>query len=104
MRDEPMAIRLPAELPPPPKFEPGIRRAPHRGFNLTREETILALKNALRYIPPALHEKLAPEFLEELRTRGRIYGYRYRPQGRIYARPVDESSCFPDRHTQRNGP
>ncbi|RLE37296.1 urocanate hydratase, partial [Candidatus Acetothermia bacterium] len=90
MRDEPMAIRLPAELPPPPKFEPGIRRAPHRGFNLTREETILALKNALRYIPPALHEELAPEFLEELRTRGRIYGYRYRPPGRIYARPVDE--------------
>ena len=90
MRDKPMAIRLPAELPPPPKFEPGIRRAPHRGFNLTREETILALKNALRYIPPALHEKLAPEFLEELRTRGRIYGYRYRPPGRIYARPVDE--------------
>ena len=90
MRDEPMAIQLPAELPPPPKFEPGIRRAPHRGFNLTREETILALKNALRYIPPALHEELAPEFLEELRTRGRIYGYRYRPPGRIYARPVDE--------------
>ena len=90
MRDEPMAIQLPAELPPPPKFEPGIRRAPHRGFNLTREETILALKNALRYIPPALHEKLAPEFLEELRTQGRIYGYRYRPPGRIYARPVDE--------------
>jgi len=90
MRDEPMAIRLPAELPPAPRFEPGIRRAPHRGFNLTREETILALKNALRYIPPELHEELAPEFLEELRTRGRIYGYRYRPQGRIYAQPVDE--------------
>ena len=85
-----MTISLPTELPPAPRFEPGIRRAPHRGFNLTKQETILALKNALRYIPPELHEKLAPEFLEELRTRGRIYGYRYRPPGRIYARPVDE--------------
>ncbi len=85
-----MTISLPTELPPAPQFEPGIRRAPHRGFNLTRKETILALKNALRYIPPELHEELAPEFLHELKTRGRIYGYRYRPQGRIYARPVDE--------------
>ncbi len=85
-----MTIGLPTELPPVPRFEPGIRRAPHRGFDLTREETILALKNALRYIPPELHEELAPEFLNELRTRGRIYGYRYRPPGRIYARPVDE--------------
>ena len=85
-----MTIRLPNELPPEPRFEPGIRRAPHRGFDLTKEETILAVKNALRYIPNELHEQLAPEFLDELRTRGRIYGYRYRPAGRIYARPVDE--------------
>ncbi len=90
MNDEPFVVALPSELPPAPRFEPGIRRAPHRGFNLTKQETILAVKNALRYIPPALHKKLAPEFLEELRTRGRIYGYRYRPAGRIYARPVDE--------------
>ncbi len=90
MNDEPLVITLPNELPPQPRFEPGIRRAPHRGFDLTEQETVLALKNALRYIPPELHEKLAPEFLEELRTRGRIYGYRYRPQGRIYAHPVDE--------------
>ncbi|MFQ6033829.1 MAG: urocanate hydratase [Candidatus Bipolaricaulia bacterium] len=83
-------IRLPAELPPEPQFEPGIRRAPHRGFDLSPQETVLALKNALRYIPNELHEKLAPEFLEELKTRGRIYGYRYRPQGRIFARPITE--------------
>ena len=85
-----MVIRLGSELPPEPEFEPGIRRAPHRGFNLSPEDTVVALKNALRYIPSELHEELAPEFLHELTSRGRIYGYRYRPRGRIYAKPVDE--------------
>ena len=42
-----------------------------------------------RYIPKELHETLAPEFMEELRTRGRIYGYRYRPQGDLKAKPID---------------
>jgi urocanate hydratase len=50
---------------------------------------VLAVTNALRYVPPALHEILAPEFLEELRSRGRIYAYRYRPQGAIKAGPLD---------------
>ncbi len=83
-------VKLPDELPPYPKFVEGIRRAPARYFNLNEKQTKLALKNALRYIPPHLHEKLAPEFLDELITRGRIYGYRYRPEGRIWGRPVDE--------------
>ncbi len=85
-----LTIKLPAELPPDPVFEPGIRRAPNRGLPLTKREIALAVKNALRYIPEELHEKLAPEFLEELKTMGRIYGYRYRPQGRIWGKPVDE--------------
>ncbi len=85
-----MTIKLSAELPPKPSFEEGIRRAPDRGFRLTKEQTKIALKNVLRYVPENLHEKLAPEFLEELKTRGRIYAYRYRPQGRIYGRPVHE--------------
>ncbi|MGB4097717.1 MAG: urocanate hydratase, partial [Acetomicrobium sp.] len=70
--------------------EPNIRRAPDRGFTLSQDEAELALKNALRYIPEELHEKLAPEFMEELVTRGRIYGYRFRPKGRIWGRPIDE--------------
>ena len=78
------------ELPEPKPFEPGIRRAPSRGYTLDRRETILALKNALRYVPEEHHEIVAPEFLEELRTMGRIYGYRYRPAGRIWGRPVDQ--------------
>ena len=85
-----MTIQLSADLPPQKEFLPGIRRAPNRGFTLTRNETITALKNALRYIPEDLHETLAPEFLQELRTMGRIYGYRFRPEGRIYGKPVDE--------------
>ncbi len=85
-----MTIKLSNELPPKKNFIPGIRRAPNRGYHLSKRETILALKNALRYIPEELHEILAPEFLEELKTMGRIYGYRYRPEGRIYGKPIDE--------------
>jgi len=83
-------LGLPEELPPVAEFEPGIRRAPDRGFELSPKDATIALKNALRYIPNALHEKLAPEFLHELTTRGRIYGYRYRPRGRIKALPIDD--------------
>ncbi len=83
-------VKLPDELPPDPVFEPGIRRAPDRGLDLSETEIALALKNALRYVPKHLHEKLAPEFLHELKTMGRIYGYRYRPQGRITGKPIDE--------------
>lgn len=73
-----------------PQFQQGIRRAPDRGYTLDKENTILALKNALRYLPEELHEKAAPEFLEELRTRGRIYAYRWRPEGDLKAKPIDE--------------
>ena len=85
-----MRIKLSSELPPVPEFDPKYRRAPNRGFSLTEKETVIALKNALRYIPNELHETLAPEFLKELTSRGRIYGYRYRPPGVIKAKPIDE--------------
>jgi len=78
------------ELPEPEPFLDGMRRAPNRGDHLNRRETLIALKNALRYIPEEHHEIVAPEFLEELRTRGRIYGYRYRPHGPIKGLPVDQ--------------
>ena len=79
-----------AVLPPDPVFDPKYRRAPDRGLNLSPAEISLAVKNALRYIPKELHDRLAPEFLDELLTRGRIYGYRYRPQGRLIGKPIDE--------------
>lgn len=85
-----MTIKLtdiPKEIP---KFEEGIRRAPRREAKLSNADIKLALKNALRYIPEEYHEKLAPEFLDELMTYGRIYGYRFRPSGKIYGKPIDE--------------
>lgn len=90
-----MKISLDSELPNYPKFQEGIRRAPDRGFRLSEAQTKLALKNALRYVPEELHETLAPEFLEELKTLGRIYAYRYRPDGRIFGRKLEEykSNC-----------
>ena len=88
-----MRIRLDRifkELPAPPVFEKGIRRAPKRVLSLSENDIRLALKNALRYVPEKWHAELAPEFLEELLTRGRIYGYRFRPEGRIYGKPIDQ--------------
>lgn len=85
-----MTIKLDDELPEMPKFVPNIRRAPDRGLTLGKNEIKLALKNALRYIPEKYHAQLAPEFLQELKTRGRIYGYRFRPNGRIFGKPINE--------------
>lgn len=85
-----MKITLGNTLPSYPGFVEGIRRAPDRGYTLTPAQTVTALKNALRYIPTEWHEQLAPEFMEELRTRGRIYGYRFRPKGDLKAKPIDE--------------
>jgi urocanate hydratase len=85
-----MTIKLSSDLPPEPVFDSRYRRAPNRGFDLSPADTIVAVKNALRYVPENLHEILAPEFLDELMTMGRIYGYRYRPAGPIKAKPVNE--------------
>ena len=85
-----MKMTLGNTLPSYPGFVKGIRRAPDRGYTLTPAQTVTALKNALRYIPSEWHEQLAPEFMEELRTRGRIYGYRFRPEGDLKAKPIDE--------------
>ncbi|MDL2256962.1 urocanate hydratase [Bacteroidales bacterium OttesenSCG-928-I14] len=85
-----MEITLGKKLPDYPSFVSGIRRAPDRGFSLTEAQTEIALKNALRYIPTEWHDVLAPEFMEELKTRGRIYGYRFRPEGDLNAKSIDE--------------
>ena len=77
-------------LPSYPEFQINIRRAPSRGYRLNKEETKIALKNALRYIPTKFHTEIIPEFLEELKTRGRIYGYRFRPKGEIKAKPIGQ--------------
>lgn len=84
-----MSIKLdviPKEIP---KFLEGIRRAPKREAKLSQSDIKLALKNALRYIPEEYHEELAPEFLNELMTMGRIYGYRFRPEGNLNGKSID---------------
>ncbi|HQI78025.1 MAG TPA: urocanate hydratase [Petrotogaceae bacterium] len=85
-----MKIKLEDKLPPMSDFVPGIRRAPKRQSNLTTEQKVLAVKNALRYIPLQFHDQMMQEFLQELETTGRIYGYRYRPAGNIKALPINE--------------
>lgn len=94
---EAMTIKL-TEMDIPrvvPKFDPKLRRAPMRTITLTKDEIKLALKNALRYVPEEYHEEIAPEFLNELLEHGRIYGYRFRPEGRIWGKPIGEykSKC-----------
>jgi len=97
-----MKIRLDDELPEKEPFQQGIRRAPDRGFRLSKEQTKTALKNSLRYIPEQHHAALIPEFLEELKTLGRIYGYRFRPKGGFKPRPIDDyqGACLAGRAFQ----
>jgi urocanate hydratase len=83
-------------LPLEKEFIAGMRRAPKRHADLSLEDRKLAIKNALRYVPEKWHGILAPEFLEELNTRGRIYGYRFRPKGKIKGLPFNQyrSKCI----------
>ncbi|KAK3101952.1 hypothetical protein FSP39_007584 [Pinctada imbricata] len=82
-------------LPPRRPRDENVPHAPTRTPELSPSEERLALQNALRYFPPCLHETLAPEFVEELRTFGHIYMYRFRPTFEIRAYPVQEipSNC-----------
>ena len=82
-------LSLPDELPARKDFVPGMRRAPDRGLSLSPAQVKVALKNALRYVPSRCHEEIAPEFMDELLHRGRIYGYRYRPAGSLKAKAID---------------
>ena len=88
---------IPATPPAPKAYDTTVNHAPRRKKILSPEEEKLALRNALRYFPAEQHALLAPEFAEELRTYGRIYMYRYRPDYAMYARPIDE---YPARSRQ----
>lgn len=77
-------------LPPRKAFHPEYRRAPRRKSQLNKQDEKLALKNALRYLPPSLHKEMAQEFYEELREHGRIYAYRFRPEGALKGKPIQE--------------
>ncbi|MCB9691344.1 MAG: urocanate hydratase [Alphaproteobacteria bacterium] len=80
---------LPSEIPEAPPVDPTVDRAPIRTPGLTRAEEVLALRNALRYLPRAWHAQLAPELARELREDGHIYMRRFRPHYPMHARPLD---------------
>jgi len=88
---------IPSELPPPKPFDPQINHAPRRKDILGRDEKKLAVRNALRYFPERFHAILAKEFADELKTWGRIYMYRFRPDYKIHARSIND---FPHRSRQ----
>lgn len=81
---------IPTALPPKKEYDTTINHAPKRKEILTDEEKKLALRNALRYFDKQHHEELLPEFAEELEKYGRIYMYRFRPDYKMYARPIEE--------------
>lgn len=88
---------IPDELPEPYPVDPAVNHAPKRKDILTPAEKKLAIRNALRYFHPDHHEVLAPEFLNELTSYGRIYMYRFRPRYAMHARPIDD---YPHRSRQ----
>jgi urocanate hydratase len=81
---------IPSQVPPKKEFDSEVNHAPKRKDILSNEEKKLALKNALRYFPTDQHAELALDFLDELHKFGRIYMYRYRPDYKMYARPISE--------------
>lgn len=81
---------LPEQLPVKRSVPGDVNRAPKRKDILTAKEKKLALENALRYFPVEWHKTLAAEFLEELKTFGRIYMYRFKPSYQMKARPISD--------------
>lgn len=88
---------IPNELPQTKTYDPQVNHAPKRKKILSPEEEKLAYRNALRYFDPKHHATLLPEFKHELETYGRIYMHRFRPDYKIYARPIQE---YPGKSTQ----
>ena len=84
-----VAEGIPDELPDPKPYDPLINHAPKRKDILTKEEKKLALRNALRYFDKKHHAELLKEFSSELESYGRIYMYRFRPDYKMYARPIE---------------
>jgi urocanate hydratase len=81
---------IPEELPTSKPYDYNINHAPKRKDILNNIEKKLAVKNALRYFPEKFHPVLAKEFVHELKTYGRIYMYRFRPDYEIKARDIKE--------------
>jgi urocanate hydratase len=87
---EQVLIGIPDKLPSPKPLNEALNHAPMRRDILNSEEKRLALRNALRYFDKKHHKTLALEFIAELNTYGRIYMYRFRPDYKMFARPINE--------------
>ena len=85
-----ISLGIPDKLPDFKPRIPNLSHAPNRIDSLSKKEKALALKNALRYFPKSQHKILGKEFSEELNNYGRIYMYRFQPDYKIFARPIDE--------------
>ena len=81
---------IPIELPSIKVYNSDINHAPKRKDILSKAEKELAIRNALRYFDKKNHPILAKEFAKELKEYGRIYMYRFRPDYKMYARPINE--------------
>lgn len=81
---------IPTQLPEIKPFDSNLNHAPKRKDILSKDEKILAIKNALRYFEPQHHKVLAKEFKEELEAYGRIYMYRFIPDYEMFARPIQD--------------
>ena len=87
---EQIELGIPDELPLKRAYDISINHAPKRKEILSKAETELALRNALRYFDKKHHALLLPEFAEELKKYGRIYMHRFRPMYEMYARPISD--------------
>jgi len=81
---------IPKKIPEKIIFNKNISRAPKRKNILNKAEKELALRNALRYFPEKMHEKLAIDFNSELKEYGKIYMHRFKPKYEIKARNIND--------------
>jgi len=88
---------IPTKLPPKHKYHTSISHAPSIKNRLSKDDKILAIKNALRYFPKSTHNILAKEFQTELENFGKIYMYRFKPTYEIKARNIN---YFPHKSQQ----
>ncbi len=84
---------IPKELPAYKIRNPQSSHAPKRKEVLNNKEKQQAVQNALSYFPSTWRDVLRWEFAKELDDFGHIYMYRFKPDYKIYARPIDEYPC-----------
>ena len=90
-------LGIPEKLPVKKSYNKFLSHAPARKHNLSKNEQILAIKNALRYFSKKHHKILAKEFKKELENYGKIYMYRFKPTYEIHARSIHD---FPHKSKQ----